>query len=113
MGVTQAKKKNSGRKAPTYPWSLDTTHPESKLRCPSQHRVESSTMNLKCLHYRGMDGSYLQKVLSVQRRVRLSSHFWHRIEVSKQHFRVIFADDKRKAVFIRGLEMPFFCFYAF
>ena len=28
-------------------------------------------------------------------------------------FRVIFADDKRKAVLIRGLETPFFCFYAF
>ena len=24
-----------------------------------------------------------------------------------------FADDKRKAVLIRGLETPFFCFYAF
>ena len=26
---------------------------------------------------------------------------------------VIFADDKRKAVLIRGVETPFFCSYAF
>ena len=52
-------KKSSGRTAPAYPWSLDTTHPESNLRSPSQHRVESSTMNPKCLHYRGMDGRYM------------------------------------------------------
>ena len=48
-----------------------------------------------------------QELCSISR-VRLSSLFWHRIKVSKRlNFRVIFADDKCKAVLIRGLETPF------
>ena len=48
--------------------------------------------------------SYISSLIYLK--VRLSSLFWRRIKVSKQ-LSVIFTDDKRKAVLIRGLETPF------